>query len=231
MVKTVLTAEDSARVSHAILLAERETSGEIFCVLARRVSSYHDVALGWAAAAALLLPLMFVPFGFDAAWLPGVADSWEAGQLAARDRVVGQALAAYAMLQGLIFGAAFALASLPAVKHLLTPPALRRARVRRAAVSQFLAHGLHLTQARTGVLIFAAIGDRQVEVVADEGIHTRVDETVWVQAVETLTRSLRRGAPAEGFQSAVALVGAVLAEHFPPRVNDTDELPNRLVEM
>ena len=231
MVKTVLTAEDSARVSHAILLAERETSGEIFCVLARRVSSYHDVALGWAAAAALLAPLALVPLGFDAAWLPGVADSWEAGQLAARDQVVGQALAAYAMLQALIFGGAFALASIPAVKRVLTPPALRRARVRRAAVSQFLSHGLHLTQARTGVLIFAALDDRQVEVVADEGIHGRVEEDVWAEAVGRLTHALKRGEAAEGFEAAIGQVGAVLAAHFPPRPRDPDELPNRLVEM
>ena len=191
--KTALTPEDSARVSHAILLAERETSGEIFCVLARRVSSYREVALGWAAAAALLLPLALAPLGFDATRIPGVADGWESAQLAARDVAIGQALAAYAVFQGLIFGTVFALASIPAVTRLLTPPALRRARVRRAAISQFLSHGLHLTQARTGVLIFAALEDRRVEVIADEGIHTRVDEAMWAETVGRLTQALRRG--------------------------------------
>lgn len=231
MVKTIITSEDKARVSHAILLAERETSGEIFCVLARRVSSYHDVALGWAAAAALLLPLILAALGFDPSRFPGVADSWEAAQLAARNQAVAQALAAYAVVQGLIFGATFALASIPAVKRVLTPPALRRARVRRAAMSQFLSHGLHLTQARTGVLIFAALEDRQVEVIADEGIHTRVEEEVWVEIVGHLTQALRRGEPAAGFEAAVAQAGAILARHFPPQPHDPDELPNRLVEM
>jgi putative membrane protein len=231
MVKPGLTTDDRARVSHAIMLAERETSGEIFCVLTQRVSAYHEVALGWAAAAALILPVAAIPLGFDPAWMPGVADSWEAAQLAARDMTVGRALAAYAVLQGLIFGLVFAFASIPAVKRLLTPPALRRSRVRRAAVAQFLSHGLHLTQARTGVLVFAAIDDRQVEVIADEGIHARVDEDVWARAVGVLTSALRRGQAAEGYEAAIAQVGAVLAEHFPPRPYDRDELPNRLVEM
>jgi putative membrane protein len=231
MVNGLLSSDDKARVAHAILLAERETSGEIYCVITRRASSYHEVALGWAAAAALLLPITAIPFGFDASWLPGVANSWDAAQLAARDVDVGRALAAYAMLQALVFGLVFAVACIPAVKRLLTPPALRRSRVRRLAVDQFLSHGLHLTQGRTGVLIFAAFEDRRVEVIADEGIHTRVDEAVWAEAVEALLTGLKRDDPAGGYEAAVAIVGRVLAEHFPPAPRDPNELPNHLVEM
>lgn len=227
----VLTAEDAARVSNAILVAEHATSGEIFCVLARQVSSYRDVSIGWAAAAALLAPMFLIPLGFDPAWIPGVSDSWEAAQLAARDDLLARTLTAYAVLQALVFVIAMLIASWPPVRRLLTPSALRRSRVRRAALQQFMAHGLHMTQERTGVMIFAALGERQVEVIADEGIHTRVESEVWVAAVNSLTAALRRGAPAEGFEIAVGQVGAVLAEHFPPRAQNPDELPNRLVEM
>ncbi len=60
-----LSATDHARISLAIAEAETRTSGEIFCVLAERVSSYRDISLGWAAAAALILPLALVPLGFQ----------------------------------------------------------------------------------------------------------------------------------------------------------------------
>jgi putative membrane protein len=96
---------------------------------------------------------------------------------------------------------------------------------------QFLAHGLHVTEQRTGVLIFAAMADRQVEVIADMGIHSRVDPDVWAQAVEALTRGLADARPAEGFETAIALTGAVLAEHFPPRARNPNETPDRLVEI
>ncbi len=229
--KGVLSHEDSARVSNAILVAEHATSGEIFCVLAREVSSYRDVSLGWAAAAALLAPMLLIPLGFEPSWVPGVSDSWEAAQLAARDSLLARTLTAYAVLQALVFVLVFLLACWPPLRRLLTPHALRRARVRKAALRQFMAHGLHMTQDRTGVMIFAALSERRVEVIADAGIHARVDSAVWAEAVNTLTNAMRRGVPAEGFETAVAQVGAVLAEHFPPRPANPDELPNRLVEM
>ena len=72
-----LTSDEHARISAAIKSAEANTSGEIFCVIARRVSSYQDVGLAWAAAAAFILPLALVPLGFDPVWLPGLADTWE----------------------------------------------------------------------------------------------------------------------------------------------------------
>lgn len=230
MVK-VFTPDDQARIAAAIAMAERRTSGEIFCVFARQVSSYRDVSLGWAAAAALVLPMLLIPFNFDPAWFPGLGDSWEAAHLAAREVTIGKTLSAYAVIQAAVFVVVFLITCIPAVLRAVTPRRVRRARVRRAALQQFLAHGLHTTQNRTGVLIFAALSDRQVEIVADESIHSKVDAEVWAKAVDALTRSLRVGRAADGFETAIGLTGDVLAAHFPPRANNPDELPNRLVEI
>jgi len=227
----ILTPDDHSRVSAAIVAAETHTSGEIFCVFARQVSSYRDVSLGWAAAAALLAPMVLIPLGFDPVWFPGIADSWETAHLAAREITIGRALAAYAVVQAAIFIAVFLITCLPGVKRLVTPRSVRRARVRRAALQQFLAHGLHTTRDRTGVLIFAALADHQVEVIADEGIHARTDADVWAETVEVLTQAMKGGRPADGFETAIAHVGGVLAEHFPPRPRNPDELPNRVVEI
>ena len=43
-----ITDNDRTRIAEAIAAAERQTSGEIFCVVARRVSTYVDVSLAWA---------------------------------------------------------------------------------------------------------------------------------------------------------------------------------------
>lgn len=226
-----LTPEDHTRIASAITTAETATSGEIFCVLARQVSSYRDVSLGWAAAAALLLPLGFVPLGFDPTWFPGLGDNWEAAHLASRQLTIGQAIAAYAVLQAAVFVVVFLVTCIPLVRRWVTPRSVRRSRVRRAALQQFLAHGLHTTEHRTGVLIFAALSDHQVEVIADAGIHARVDRDVWAQAVDALTERLHAGQAADGFETSIRIVGQVLAEHFPPRARNIDELPNRLVEI
>ncbi|WP_292065052.1 TPM domain-containing protein [Brevundimonas sp. UBA7664] len=224
-----LTPEVKGRIADAIAAAEATTSGEIFCVLARQVSSYRDISLGWAAAAALLLPLGLIPFGFDPAWIPGLGEGWQAAHLSSTDVIVGQSLAAYALIQSAVFLTAFLLTSIPGVRRMITPRSVRRARVRRAAMEQFLAHGLHVTQARTGVLIFAALSDHQVEVVADEGIYSKVDHAVWADAVEALAKGMKQGDPAAGFEVAIGLCGAVLAEHFPPGASNLNEVEDRLV--
>lgn len=224
-----VTSEAQARIAAAIAAAEAHTSGEIFCVLAREVSSYRDISLGWAAAAAMLLPLGLIPLGFDPAWIPGLGDGWQAAHLSSTDVLVGQSLAAYVLVQAAVFLTVLLLTSIPAVRLPVTPRAVRRARVRRAAVEQFLAHGLHVTEARTGVLIFAALSDHQVEVIADEGIHARVDQAVWADAASALAAGLKRGDSAGGFESAIQLCGAVLAEHFPPGAKNPNELADRLV--
>jgi len=224
-----VTSEDQARIAQAIAAAEGSTSGEIFCVVSRRVSSYLDVSLGWAAAAALILPMGLIPLGFDPAWFPGVGDPWEAAHLSSRGVTIGQALGVYAVVQAATFVAVFLLTRLPLVRRWVTPRSVRRARVRRAAVQQFLAHGVHVTQDRTGVLIFAALDDHQVELVADESIHSRVDRTVWAEAVAALVREMKADRPVAGFEAAIALCGAVLAEHFPPRPDNPNELPDHLV--
>lgn len=224
-----LTPQVQSRIGDAIAEAEAKTSGEIFCVLARRVSSYRDISLGWAAAAALLLPLGLIPFGFDPAWIPGMGDGWQAAHLSSTDVVVGQSLAAYALIQSAVFLTAFLVTSIPGVRRFVTPRSVRRARVRRAAMEQFLAHGLHITRERTGVLIFAALADHQVEVVADEGIHSKVDQAIWADAVEALVTGMKRNDPAAGFEAAIGLCGGVLAEHFPPRPDNPNEIKDRLV--
>ena len=222
------TQQDHARVSEAIARAEENTSGEIFCVVARQVSSYRDVSLGWAAAAAWLLPLGLIPLGFNGDWLT-FGGGWEIAHAPAASAEIGRALTAYGLVQAGVFLAVFLLSLIPVVRRILTPAALRRTRVRRAAMQQFLAHGLHVTEARTGVLIFAALADHQVEVIADEGIHACVSPEVWADAVAALTEGLRRNQPVEGMQQAIALCGNVLAEQFPPRSADINEVPDRLV--
>ena len=222
---------DHARIAAAIAAAETTTSGEIFCVVADQVSAYRDVTLAWAAAAAFVLPLALIPFGLEPGWIPGFSSGWSAAHLAASDVQLGQIISFYALIQTIVFVVGYGLGQLPPVRRLLTPPAVRRARIHRAAMQQFLAHGLHVTQDRTGVLIFAALSDHGVEVIADEAIHSRVDPDVWADAVAALAAGLKAKDVAGGFDRAIGLCGEVLSQHFPPRPHNPDELPNRLVEI
>jgi uncharacterized membrane protein len=86
--------------------------------------------------------------------------------------------------------------------------------------------GMHLTRERHGVLIYLAVKDRKLAIVGDEGIHARVSDDYWLSVRDLMVERLRRGPLGAGIMAAVEDVGGVLAQHFPRRPDDMDELPD-----
>lgn len=87
--------------------------------------------------------------------------------------------------------------------------------------------GMAKKQNRAGVLIFVSVAEHYVRIVADDGIASKVDKSVWQGAVAALLQHIRGDDLAAGFISAVEQCGAVLAEHFPPS-GVKDELPDKI---
>jgi putative membrane protein len=229
MVTPMLDTNDQARIAEAVAAAEVNTAGEIYCVLTPRCSEYREVPLAWAALAALALPPMALLLGLRPRTLETLFGGWTVGQDGAVGGTIVSALLVYILLQLVVLAAVLLIGSLPAVRRWLTPPALKAERVRGAAMDQFLSHGLHLTQDRTGVLIFASLDERRAEVIADEGIHAAASPQVWEEVVDLLTAGLKRGDTAGGFIAAVERSGRILAEHVPPRAGNPNELSDRIV--
>lgn len=100
--------------------------------------------------------------------------------------------------------------------------ALRRAR-------KVFAHlGMHLTAERHGVLIYLALDDRKLAIVGDEGIHGRVGDTYWEAVRDLMVAKLGEGRALDAVLSGVAEVGRVLAEHFPRRPDDRNQLSDQV---
>ncbi|HJV40119.1 TPM domain-containing protein [Caulobacter sp.] len=223
-----MTPQDLDRIAAAVAQAEKTTAGEIFCVLTPEVSDYRETPLVWAAATALVLPAAALFAGFRPEMLTRLFGGWSVGHAAAMDGAILSALSTYIALQAVIFVAAALVVSIPAVRRALTPGSLKAARVKRAAMEQFLSHGLHVTRDRTGVLIFAALAEHRVEVIADEGIYAAAPNAVWNDVVADLVGGLKQGRVADGFVAAVGRAGAILAEHVPPRGDNRNELSDGL---
>jgi len=228
----LLSPADVQAIEVAVRAAETRTSGEIYCVVAEESSDYHATPLAWAAGVALLAPALLLAGGLHVtAPDMGLVGGWTADQV----EDVGEATARAALIgtlvmQALLFLATLALVSVPAVRRALTPPGLKRERVRQRAEAQFLAKNLHLTRARTGVLIYASAAERMAELIADEAIHAAAPDGVWDQAMAALTDGLKRGRPGDGFAAAIGQCGDILAKHFPASVdNNPNELPNTVV--
>jgi len=88
--------------------------------------------------------------------------------------------------------------------------------------------GMHKTPERHGVLIYVAVEDRRFAVVGDEGIHGRVGDPHWQRVRDLMADKLRANAPREAIEHGVAELGRTLAEHYPRRRGDTNELSDEV---
>jgi uncharacterized membrane protein len=85
------------------------------------------------------------------------------------------------------------------------------------------------TERNTGVLIYLLLADRDVEIVADRGIHRAVGEEGWEAICREMERAFARGAFQEGVIGGVRAISDLLAAHCPPRPENPDELSDRPV--
>jgi putative membrane protein len=214
----MLTPEDHARITAAVAQAEEGTSGDIFCVLAGEVSTYREVPIAWGATAALLIPPIVMAFGLRPLMDAITAGGWTAAQASALQGEIAFALTGYAVAQLIIFASVTTIVSLAPVRRLLTPRFLKRHRVKKAAFHHFTAAHSHVRDSETGVLIFVALVERQVEVLADAAIHAKAGDAVWQDAARAVQAGMRQSDPTAGIVEAIGICGAALKAHFPSTV-------------
>ncbi len=80
-------------------------------------------------------------------------------------------------------------------------------------------------------MLYLSVAERRAELIADESIHSKVAPEVWGDAMAALITAVRDGRPGDGLADAVGQIGTVLAAHFPRSADDTNELPDRLIEL
>ena len=221
-----LSDEDHAKVSAAIAAAEAQTNGEIVAVATPISDSYHDVALHWA-----LIPLFAVLAW--AAWRPTALTWWYdflfGGWRA--EPTMSQLLTLLMVFAALKFTVALLILKWMQLRIALTPGATKERRVRRRAITIFKAAAERRTVGRTGILIYLSMAERRAEIVADEAITKVTTPETWGEAMAALLVEVKQGRPADGIIAAIERVGTVLAEHFPRSAADTNEIPDKLIEL
>ena len=82
------------------------------------------------------------------------------------------------------------------------------------------------TAHNNGVLIYLLLADRDVEIIADRGIDTRVGAAGWEKICAEMEGSVRAGNFAGGTIKGIQAVSRQLATHFPRRGGGKNELPD-----
>lgn len=207
-IRNFLADQDLSRIQAAVEAAERVTSGEIVPMIVRR--SRTDSLLSFLVAALMLL----------------VAVTWKLyGPLELRleDRPeLWLGIYVLAALSG------FALGTVSAVQRFLVPRWEQRQAVEQRALLEFYLARLQDTEARTGILLFVSLAERQAVVLADKGISQHTAPGFFDAVVQDLISGAKSGRMAEGFQGAIERCAGLLAQHFPPRAEDRNELCDAL---
>jgi putative membrane protein len=226
MVMLRLTGEDHAKVSAAIAAAEAKSDGEILAVVTPLSDPYHDVALHWAVLVliAVLAWAAACPTCLDW-WLDLFLGGWRP------EPTLREYFTFLLILAVLKFTAVLLILRYMPLRLMLTPGATKTRRVRRRAIAMFKAAAERRTVGRTGVLIYLSMGEHRAEIVADEAITKVTTPETWGEAMAALLVEVKAGRPGDGIAAAVEQVGVVLAEHFPRSATDTNEIPDKLIEL
>ena len=109
------------------------------------------------------------------------------------------------------------------------PELLRGVTARERALEVFSSLRVWDTEHNNGVLIYLLLADRDVEIMADRGIHQRITTGEWDNVCRTMESLLRHDQYEAAVLQGVALVGALLQQHYPATGQPRNELDNRPV--
>ncbi|NDV20901.1 hypothetical protein GO013_15935 [Pseudodesulfovibrio sp. JC047] len=205
--QTFLTQEEQDALVQCVKDVEKRTSGEIVPVIASSSYEYPRAeligGLTFGIITAVCTALIF-----------NQTDMWA---------FLAQLLAFFFIFTRL-------LRAFPALKMPFISKDEMREEINEAAFTAFYANGLHRTRDLTGIIIYVSVFEHGVQILADKGINDIVDSHVWEDVVAEITTGIKAGRPGEALCQGVIRCGELVSTHFPIKPDDTDELPNLIIE-
>lgn len=103
-------------------------------------------------------------------------------------------------------------------------PLWRGQSARARAIDVFAQERAWDTAQNNGVLIYLLLADRDVEIVADRGIHAHVGAPAWERICADMESAFRKGQFETGVLAGIRAVGAEIARHYPGTGRHGNEL-------
>jgi len=192
---------DKEAVIAAVRDVESRTAAEVVVEIRTRSGSYAHADARFAALLALLslVVLVFMPF------------------VVAPIAVILDPIVVY--LAGIII----ARRSAP-LRRLFSTNAERTAAVHTHAAALFHERGIANTSAETGLLFYASLLERRIEVLADRGLLRQLVPNDWNALLNELRKE--RVLDSDAIVAAIRSLGALLARDVPRTADDVNELPD-----
>ncbi|KGE72022.1 TPM domain-containing protein [Spirochaeta lutea] len=215
-VSKIVTEQDQQRIRDCVARMENTTSGEIVPMVVEQSDSY--AAAKWrgvfilATAASLVFLLIWGPTRLWGGL--GLLDLWAFPLVY---------LGSFALLTGL-----FEL--IPAFRRPWILTSEKNDAIAKATLTEFMTNGLGNTRDRTGIIIYISLMEKRVQIYADSGINTKVPQGTWEKPVQMIVSGIKERRFTDALIQALEYCGSVLAEHCPPRPDDTNELDDLIIK-
>ncbi len=206
LVEKFLSAEERSAVEESIRAAEKRTSGEIV-VMVVPSSHHYPLAnvLGGALFGLMVAVLVCLVAGVDSMWY-----------------FLGFFLPFFALGNE-------AIRRSYTLKRLFVRSSDMAEEVEEAAVSSFYSKEVYDTEGHNGVLIYISLFEHRAWVLADKGLHAKVDPAAWREVADLIVDGIREKTQAETLCRAINRCGDMLARHFPPQQGGRNELDDTLI--
>ncbi|MCK4836666.1 MAG: TPM domain-containing protein [Candidatus Aminicenantes bacterium] len=215
MSKITFKPENLEKINNAVKKAERKTIGEISLAF---IKESHDYA-----AQELMLGIIFgFLYFFTAIFFLNHIEN--VIQELFWDYSVIHLLLFYGLSTFLVIFIGYMLANIPFVNRLIVSKKLMKKKVNERAVRYFMESGVYNTRERTGILIFMSLLERRVELLADRGISKKISQRQWDSIIQHIITGIKTKQFIQNCIEAIASCGKILAEHFPARLDDINEL-------
>lgn len=200
------TEAERARIREATQSAESRTIGEVAVMVVNSSDRYHETEVLGGIFLGSLLALVVTVLSFN-------SSIWS-----------------YITLSFLFFfPSKYLFKKVPALKIALIGARRREDAVVQRALRAFYEKGLYKTKNNTGVLFFLSLLERKVWVLADKGIHEKIEQETLNRFAVIVSHGIRDGRACDALCEAIVMAGDLLAKHFPITPDDTNELPDEVM--
>ena len=196
---------EKERISQAIAAVEKLTAGEVAVVVADESDRYPEAAILSGITLGGVIALLITDLLFhDSLWffLP------------------------IALLAGFAIG--WCTGKVPTLKRFFVPQARLEEEVAQRALQAFYDKGLHRTRDATGVLFFISLLEHKAWVLAYQGIYQKISQEKLNQYAANVAAGIKEGRAAEVLCQEIQQIGITLAQHFPIKPDDINELSNEV---
>lgn len=204
--ETFFTEAENLQIAATISEVEKKTSGEVVAMVVSASDTYPEASLlaglSIGGLTALIITDLFLhdSLGY---FLPLLAC-------------------------GTILASSLAKISPPLLRWFIPENRLEN-RVAERALRSFYEKKLHATRDNTGVLFFISLLEHKVWILADTGIYEKISQETLLAYANDIATGIKQGKGCAALCRQIEAVGSILAQHFPVKTDDINELSNQVL--